>query len=414
MATLIVTLPLVTPGAGTEFDYVLTTDELTISRHGRATASQLPPLPGAGHKVVAVVQARALSWHRVTLPKTLLRMGPVTRGSQTVQLRSALEGLLEDQLLDEPALLHFALAPQTTEEQSIWVAACDRAWLRASLQILEQVQRSASLIVPEFAPTAATSHAALELHVTAGLAPAQLVFPNPHGVTVMPLDAAAAALLALPNNATIVAEPGSSALAEQLFKRQVVLQTESQRWLQSARTEWNLAQFDLARSNRTRALKNLALGWNSFRHAPKWRASRWMLGLLLAFNLIGLNALAWKERSALELKQAKIRDTLLQAFPEVKVVLDAPLQMEREVSALQLATGTASQHGLEAMLTSLSSASSTPLSPSEIEFASGQAHLKGLQLTTEEATNLETRMQASGYAMRIEGNVLVVRVQGAP
>jgi general secretion pathway protein L len=139
-----------------------------------------------------------------------------------------------------------------------------------------------------------------------------------------------------------------------------------------------------------------------------------MAGLLLAIQLIGLNALAWKERAVLELKQATIRNTLLQTFPGVNVVLDAPLQMEREVSALQQATGAVSPHGLEAMLTSLSGASSSALTLSEIEFTSGEARLKGMQLTSEESVTLAAQLRTKGYALRTEGNMLVVRAQGAP
>ena len=52
-----------------------------------------------------------------------------------------LEGLLEDQLLDEPEALHFALQPQARGGGPLWVATCDRAWLRAALQVLESAQR---------------------------------------------------------------------------------------------------------------------------------------------------------------------------------------------------------------------------------------------------------------------------------
>jgi general secretion pathway protein L len=412
MATLIITLPLVTPGPGTELDYVLTIDGLSMTRHGRATANLLPPLPGASNEIVVVVPARALSWHRVELPKTLLIKRSLSGSSQSTQLRAALEGLLEDQLLDEPTSLHFALAPEPTADQAPWVAICDHDWLRTSLQILEQAQRPVSRIVPEFAPTA--DDASQTLHVAVGLEPAQLVLPGTQGVTVLPLGSHAASLLAWPESAAILAEPGVATQAEQLFKRPVTLQSAQQRWLQAARSDWNLAQFDLATSSRTRAVKNFARSWNSLRHAPQWRASRWLVGMLLASQLIGLNALAWKERTVLEQKQAAIRNTLLQTFPDVKVVLDAPLQMEREVSALQQTTGAVNQRDLEAMLTVLSTFTPTSHALTEIDFTPGEARLKGLQLQAGEATQLGAQLRTKGYAMRTEGDAMVIRMETRP
>lgn len=412
MATLIVTLPLVIPGPGTEFDYVLTIDGHSTTRHGRATASLLPPLTGTGNEIVAVVPARALSWHQVELPKTLLEKRALSGSSQSTQLRAALEGLLEDQLLDDPSSLHFALAPAPAESPASWVAVCDHAWLRASLQLLEQSQRPVTRIVPEFVPAA--NDVPQTLYVAKGLESAQVVLPGKRGVTVLPLGNDAVSLLAWPESATIMAEPGVATQTEQLFKRPVTLHSAPQRWLQAAHSDWNLAQFDLATSSRTRAVKNLARSWNSLCHAPQWRATRWMAGLLLASQLIGLNALAWKERSVLEQKQAAIRSTLLQTFPDIKVVLDAPLQMEREVSALQQTTGAVTQRDLEAMLSAWSAIAPANHTLSEIDFTPGEARLKGSPLQADEAAKLAAQLRTKGYVMRTDGDRLVIRMETRP
>lgn len=412
MATLIVTLSPAIPGPGTEFDYVLTIDGHSPARHGRATANLLPPLTGAGNEVVAVVPARALSWHQVELPKTLLGRRSLSGSGQGTQLRAALEGLLEEQLLDEPAALHFALAPETAEDRAPWVAVCDLAWLRASLQIFEQAQRPVSRIVPEFAPTADDDSPSL--HVVMGPELAQLVLPSSKGVTVLPLVSHAASLLAWPESAAIMAEPGVASQAEALFKRPVTLHSPQQRWLQAARSDWNLAQFDLATSGRTRAIKSLTRSWNSLCHASQWRAARWMAGVLVASQLIGLNALAWKERAVLEQKRAAIRNTLMQTFPDIKVVLDASLQMEREVSALQQTSGAVAQRGLEAMLTALSAATPKNHSLSEIDFTPGETRLKGSPLQADETARLEAQLRAMGYALRTEGDRLVIRMETNP
>lgn len=410
MATLLVTLPIEMPGPGVELDYVLTTDGQSISRQGRVPPALLPPLPGAGHEIVAIVPARALSWHRVTLPGKLLGKAALPSGPQP-QLRAALEGLLEEQLLDEAALLHFALAPQTRAGVEHWVAACRKDWLRAHLQALDDARQPVARIVPEFEPAAPDALPAL--HVTTGLDPAQLVRPDARGVSVLPLGPGAAHWLAWPEEAPILAEPGVAAAAEALFKRPVTLQAPAQRWLQAARSDWNLAQFELARSGRARALKDLARGWTSLRHAPQWRAARWLLLVLVAGQLLGVNALAWKERSLLAQKQQALRDTLQQTFPEVQVVLDAPLQMERQLDALQQATGAGSALDLESMLSAVGSAVAPQHSLNEIDYGAGEARLKGLRLGTDEGTEFSNRLRALGYAARRDPDGWVIRPEGS-
>jgi len=408
MATLIVTLPLEMPGPGIELDYVLTTDGQTPNRQGRAAAALLPPLAGAGHEVVAVVPARALSWHRVNLPAKLLGQAARRPGGASPQLRAALDGLLEDQLLDEPPALHYALGPGSRGGAETWVAACQKAWLRAHLQALDEARRPVTRIVPEFEPAA---DGAAQLHALPGLEPAQLVHTHAQGVTVLPLGPAALQLLGWPEDAPLSAEAGVAAAAEALFKRPVTLQAAPQRWLQAARSDWNLAQFELARSGHTRRLQQLARGWTTLRHAPQWRAARWLVLLLLGTQLLGLNALAWKERSLLAQKQVAIRDTLRQTFPEVQVVVDAPLQMERQLGALQQATGSASPRALESMLGALASTAPGPLTLSGIDYSDGQARLRGLTLSTDEAATWAARLQPLGYALRADGEAWLLRAE---
>ena len=409
MTTLIVTLPLSLPGAATEYDYVLTPDGLTLASHGRASAALLPVLAKSGGDVVAVVPARALSWHQLELPKGTLGKG----AGNPQRLRAVLSGLLEERLLDEPEHVHFALAPHARDGEPVWVAVCDRAWLRAALQALEAAQRPVSRIVPEFAPDTATAPQHT-LYVTDGLAPAQLVVPGAHGVTVLPLSGAALSLLAWPAEADLVAEPGVAALAERMFKRRASLQQGAQRWLQAAQSPWDLAQFDLANSGHARTMKRLSSVWNTFMRAPQWRAARWSSVLLLATHLLGLNAWAWKEQAMLDNKRAAIRATLTRTFPDVSVVVDAPVQMERAVAALRQATGAASGHDLEAILGNLSDLLPAGRSLTAIEFAAGEARLKGLQLNADETSALGTRLQAKGYATRMEADTLVIRQESGP
>ena len=403
MSTLIVHL---TP-AGTEYDYVLTNDGRDLQAQGRTSAALLPP----SGEVVAVVDVRTLSWHSLELPKGSVG---VRGAQQTPRLRAILEGLLEERVLDEPQELHFALSPQAKPDAPVCVAACERAWLKSALLNLEGVGRAAARVVPEFAPdiTAATP----AWHVIGSPEHALLVREGPQGVSVLPLDAGsvALALQSEVSGTALLAEPAVAALAEQWFKRPAQLQQSAQRWLVAAQSDWDLAQFDLVSSGGQRTFKKIGQAWRNLLQAPQWRALRWGAVALVLVQLLGLNLWAWHEKSSLQAQRAAISDVLTQTFPGVKLVVDAPLQMERELAALRQATGSSSGGDLETMLGALGTVRPANRTVSGIEFSAGEARFKGLQLTSEETSNVSARLKALGYSARAEADALVVQPQARP
>jgi general secretion pathway protein L len=401
MSSLVVLLPLQPATASTEFDYVLTPDGRSVGAHAAAPAALLPQPTGAGAEVVAIAPASAVSWHRVELPKGTSAGSP--------RLRAVLEGLLEDRLLDEPETLHFALQPQPRAGAAVWVATCDRAWLRSAVQVLEAVGRPASRIVPEFTPDTAPA-----IHALGEPQDGLLVAVSSDGVMTLPLTAAALPLLpALPEDAPCVAEPAVAALAEQLLKQKVALQQAPQRWLAAAQSAWDLAQLDFASSGRARTLKKLAGIWAELLQARQWRPVRWAAVLLVALNLVGLNAWAWKERSALQAKREAIARTLTQTFPQVKVVVDAPIQMEKEVTALRQAAGATSGRDLEAMLGALSIAA-PGRSVSALEFTGTELRVRGLAAGPEEAQTAIAALKNQGYRCSVQGDTLLITQEAAP
>ncbi|WP_311221857.1 MULTISPECIES: type II secretion system protein GspL [unclassified Acidovorax] len=411
MSTLILTLTPDTPGPAAEYSYTLTADGHTAIRHASASAALLPD-PGRAGETVAVVPPCLLSWHRVTLPQGT--------GAQAPRLRAVLEGLLEERVLDDTVLLHFALEPGARAGEPAWVAVCDRAWLRAALQTLEAAGRPVSRVVPEFAPgptasgapeyfavgtpedaqLVATGRGADQALVVLPLTPASLDWV---GASAAPADDAPAALLR--------AEPAVATVAERLLGRPVELQTASQRALAAARGNWDLAQFDLASSGRTRALRKAGSAAGLLARAPQWRAARWAVGVLLVAQVVGLNVWAWQERRALAAKEAGVRSALTQTFPQVRAIVDAPVQMERELALLRQAAGSLSPADLEPLMAATGAALPDGQLPSSMEYTGGELRLRGLDLTSDAVDALNQRLMARGYLAREQNGMLQVRLE---
>ncbi|MFN4119521.1 type II secretion system protein GspL [Acidovorax sp.] len=430
MSTLILHLPTARPGPATEYSYTLTADGHTALRHATAAAALLPEPTRPGGEVVAVVPARLLSWQRVQLPPGL----PLGPGQQTPRLRSVLEGLLEDRVLDDATQLHFALQPDAQAGAPLWVAVCDRAWLREHLQALEAAGRRVSRVVPEFAPGPTTSGGP-ELCALGTPEEAYVVLTGQGpdlGVAVLPLTPMALTLARAAAPATALAgaadaadestlpvraEPAVAALAERTLGHQgqrMTLYTSSQRALDAARSDWDLAQFDLASTGRTRALRKAGSALSSALYAPQWRAARWGAGVLVVAHLVGLNALAWTERKALAAKQAGVRSTLTQTFPQVQVVVDAPVQMERELALLRQAAGSVSARDLEPLLAAAGAALPEGQLPTALEYTPGELRLRGVTLSPDDEAAIAVRLQAAGYRARMDDGSLLLRAEGNP
>lgn len=386
-----------------------------MHRHLDAPLNLLPDTPGA--ETVIVVPARLLSWHRLELPKGTLERGFFQDG-QASRLRSVLNGMLEDRILDEPDALHFAIQPQARAATPIWVAACDRAWLCAWLLALEQSGRPVARIVPEIEPTAHDQPGFAMLHVMGTPEHALCVWSSSRGVTVLPLSGASVALVAATRSEAdtprICAEPGVAELAERHFSGSVSLQTSAQRAIAAAQSSWDLAQFDLLRTRGARSRKRLSSLGAALWRSPEWKPARWAAIALVAVNVAGLQVWAWKEQAALAAKRVTIRSILTTTFPDVRVVVDAPLQMARSLADLQRQSGAASSGDLETMLGLFQSVAPELPSPVAIEFIAGEMRLKVLDASSPAVASLSTRLQSHGYTAALDGDRLVLKQERRP
>lgn len=394
-------LAVVPVGDGSEFPHVLD-----------APLGVLPDRPGAER--VALVPVQRLSWHQVELPAGTLDKGFFHDGGSP-RLRSVVEGLLEDRVLDDTASLHFAMAPNARTGAPTWVAVCDRVWLKAWLIALEQAGRSVTRVVPEFTPLD-EPQAGLQLSAVGSADDPQLVCAGPMGVTPLPLNAATLQWLLHHAPDAVIdvtppqwwAEPGVAQVAEQLAGQTVILQTEAERAALAAQSPWDLAQFEFSASRQARSRKRWSSLWDTLMRAPEWRAVRWSAVALIVVQVVGLQAWSWKEQTAQTAKRGAIAAVLTTTFPETKVVVDAPVQMARSVAALQRQSGAATSADLETILNQYGAMALANTAPTAIEFIANEVRITGLDSNMPEMASIAPNLQVQGYTARWDGPTLII------
>lgn len=349
MSALIIEIPSSTVTAQTPLRYVLTVDGQSADRSGSATATLLPK-PTRTTKVVLVLPVQALSWHRVQWPQKV---------SLKDRQRSlaVLNGLLEDQLLDDPRTLHMALAPDAAPGQACWVCVCHKAWLEAAVQTLAQAGVNVGVIAPALSPTAAAKEGAVVPQFYAfGSAESPWLSIAPTdaegSILTVPLNAAAAQLDFIahsPPETEVLAEPAVFQLSQQMLHRPAQLLEQGRYLLQAAQTPWNLAQFQFANASKDRLAQGISGTAQALLRAPQWRWVRIGVVLVVAAQIIGLNVGAWQAKRNLQAKRQAIEEIFRSTFPQVPVVLDAPLQMQREVAALEQRSGALTPGAFEAL-----------------------------------------------------------------
>jgi general secretion pathway protein L len=387
--------------SGGGYSFVLSADGLAIASQGRCAASLLP----RADQVALVLADNDVGWHRITLPKA-----PASK------LRAALTGVLEEALLDEPENVHLALPPQALAGQPAWIAAVDRAWLGAELAALEKadvfVDRVLPLSWPDDPPSGHFCHAE-----GADGGPLVLHWAHLGGVATLPLQGGLARSLLpkpLPEGSLLTATPAAAAAAEQWLDAPVAVLSPAERALQATRSLWNLRQFEFARRSRgTRALRDGVRGLLS----PAWRPLRYGVAALVLTQVIGLNLWAWQLRSAIDERRAAQVALLQSTFPQVRAVLDAPLQMQREAGALRAAAGKPDESDLEPMLQAAAAVWPAGLATVEaIRFEPGRLTLGASSWSAAQIEQFRAQLRPQGLQVEAtDGRLVLSRTaRGAP
>jgi len=400
---LIIALPLHTEGAATEYLHVRAGPGGATGPAQSATAARLPRDAGT---VVAVVPAQALAWHTITPP-------PVG----AARLAAALEGLLEERLLEDPAHTHVVYTPEgaaaAAKGQALTVLVCQKAWLRQALAPLQAQGLVVSRIVPEWSPQAPN-------------APVLWVGGRPQQVLAVACDAQAAVVLPPPpwSNtilatfsqppAQLLCEPAMADGVQQQFGRAPRMLSPAQRLWQAQQTDWDLAQGEWAQGRRQRWARRAQELAQSLWQSPRWRPARWGLLALMVLNLGGLQWMAWQQRQQQAQLQKDMATLLTRSFPAVQVVVDAPLQMAREVQALQRALGQPSAADLEPMLTSLARALPASAQLSSLQFTPGELRWQAQAVSADRIEAAREPLRRQGYQLVADGTQWVLRTEVRP
>lgn len=407
MSTLVITLPArsrdapAPAGTPVEYAYAIGTIGGAPRAQGRAAAAALP----RAQAVVLVVPPTELSWHRLALPRA-----PAAR------LRVALGALLEEHLLDDDEQVHLAVEPGARAGAPAWIAAVHRPWLKAHLAALEHTGASIDRVVPQLWPAApARGHffegggAVAEAASTD--ARAWLALADADGVQCLPLASGLARACQArwrAHAASWSALPAVAGAAERWLGAPVTVCSDAEAALRAAQSPWNLRQFDLAPQRRgTRALREAArrlLG-------PSWRAARWGVAALLLVQLVGLNLWAWRQRAAIDERQQAAVALLRSTHPQVRAVLDAPAQMQRENELLRQAAGRAGDGDFEPLL-ALAARAWPDGQPAVqmLRFEPGRLSLAAAGWAPEQLQQFRARVQAAGLSVeQAEAMVTIAR-----
>lgn len=359
--------PTTPPSSPSEAEAALWASRKVGSPDASGRVEQLSELPSASETTL-VLPALALSWHRVTLPRI-----------QPARLKLALSGLLEDRLLADTQNLHLVAAPGAQAGQPSWVAVCDAAWLQSWLDRLEQAGHPVRRVVPECVPQDTPS-----LGLWRQFGRPHLLAAGPQGVRLHPLPQRdsdrqdtsglgdffqwlGSASSDTPPSPALVAttEPDLLTKAVEVCARPFSAETLAQRWDRSASQGWNLIPSD--RESRGHAVPTTAA------HLRGWRLARWGLVATGLALVGGLNAAAWQAQAQQRELQQQTKLAVQSAFPQIDLVLNAPVQMRREMERLQ-ASGQGG-HSLEHLLQTLAPAIQTPTQLTALDFDTQGARL---------------------------------------
>ena len=359
------------------------------TRHGESRLSELPP----ANEVELIISASRVLLTRVKLPP-----------GNTQKLADVIGYAVEDKLLGDPETVHAAVGRRNADG-TITAAIVDRAWLGGVRERFSAMGRRPTRAVSEIALVPATAGAwdavwhgdhgwlrngddeGFMLDPAAGAAPLAL------RLAVQEARSAGAA------PARIVVHPAEGNVLPELARWQQELELPVE-----AGTPWSWQKADIP------ALRGINLLQGKFvsSRSRAELASRYRLPLRLAAGIAGLYIvvssadwawLAWQKHTL----EARMTQTFKTAFPDAKTIVDAPLQMRRNLADMQRARGEA-QPGdfLPLLATALPVIGAAGGNAQSVQYERGKLQFDLRLAQVEPAEALNQRLSAAGVAARVE------------
>jgi general secretion pathway protein L len=290
------------------------------------------------------------------------------------------------------------------------VAITSRAWLAEHLAQLEAahvfVERVAPLSWPDELPRGHFFEAP-----AGGTEGTLLRWSHLEGVATLPLQGSLARQLFPPglvHAAQWTAAPAVATTAERWLGTSVTVLTPAQRALAVIDSPWNLRQFDLA--PRARGVRALRLLSRSFMRKP-WQPARYGLAALVLVQLLGLNLWAWHQNREVTARREAVTATLTGAFPQVRAILDAPVQMQKQLDLLRASAGSVGDQDMETLLGAAASAWPADRPPTDaLAFEPGRLTLSGQGWNQPQIDNFRGQLQSEGWQLDAsEGKLTISR-----
>jgi len=129
---------------------------------------------------------------------------------------------------------------------------------------------------------------------------------------------------------------------------------------------------------------------------------------LVVVQVVALNASAWQRRAQLESQRTAIQAVLQQTFPEVQLVINAPLQMQRAVDDLARARGAGAEVDLGRVVAAVSILAPKEMVLTGVELSGRQVRLRGQGLDTTLIQSMQPALEAQGLRARLQDGLLLI------
>ena len=404
-----------------EVFFVQTSAKALVTQSRQAPMSLLPQRQD---EVVGVLPWQRVSWHLIQVPQDAVKLLLSTQNNffktsaHKSKAEQLLQGLLEEQLLDDLSALHWiggkVLPPPNSEDANLnaahaqlWVACCDKAWLQGVLSALEEHGVPVHRLVPEFEPAVEGAHL-YALDAPTGL---EFVLTQSTGVMGFPRAALSAFAGAFSQPFQVHFEPSVSDQVSPLFEGATQLQTRAQRLIDASQSAWDFARGEWGQGALRRYPKVVKKALDQFLNHKDWQVARLGLALLVLLNVLSLNAWTWREQALLKAKKAELSNILQTTFTDVQVIVDPMVQMRRALESLKQKTATPSRADFEHLLSAFTqlTAANPSLDPSQIQqlrFNANELVLVWKNQTaalTYNALKMPPDLRAQGYEVFSEG-----------